>query len=438
MALTPDERKHAESITDPNPLLAPIPPLKRPRILVGAVIRKPPEVLEPFLTTLKWQAFREPVDVDFVFVTDYTDDPWAPICRKMIQDFGPLDHIQNVREGPVDYAEGAGTRMWTAQAMHRVGALKNRLIQFCLDGRYDGLWLVDADVLCDPRTLQSLMDCDAPVVAGVYWTHWRIRQPEDMVVIHAAPQVWLRHPYGLSGHGFTEATFRDALVKRSLVQVWGLGACTLFSRAALEKGVSFLPIPEGLPPGPMADGEDRHLSERARRLHLPLYADGWPDIYHAYHPAQYDRIPAMMDRLAKRLTEAPPQMGDLVNLRIDMLEPIPQPKNPGVMQYIGAQYIRGRIGIMGALPEMEEAIASAKIGERKIVKLHFPAHWEYETLRNQSRLVSVTLFDRKPFGLPPEIDQEMFVGKTSGSIKDATQLEEYQVNEMMEASNDPT
>lgn len=433
--LTPDERRHADSITDSNPLLAPIPPDKVPRILIGCVIRKPAEIVHNLLLTLQWQKFKKPVEIEYVFITDYpSGDADGALVETLIYGFhGKKTVIHNTNPGG-DYGEGQGTRQWTPNAWHRVGTLKNRMIQLCLDGRFDALWLLDADVLCDPWTLQSLIDCEAPIVAGVYWTHWRIPQPHDNQVIHAGPQVWLRHPYVLSGHGFTEASFRDTLVKRGLVRVFGLGACTLFNRSALEKGVSFTPIPEGLPPGPMADGEDRHLCERATRLHVPLYADAWPDIYHAYHPSQYDKIPAMMKRLGADRPD--PKLGDSVSLRIDMLEPIPVPGNAQMLQYLGPQYIRGRLGIMDALPELEEAISGLEIGERRLVKLHYPVHYEYDTLRMQSRLISVILLDRKPYRLAPEIEQEMFVGDRSGSIKDPTTLDTPQMEEMMEEARD--
>jgi hypothetical protein len=436
--LTPQERQHADSIGDTNPLLAPIPPEIKPRILVASVVRKPPEVVTALLQTLSWQKTRKPVEVSYAFLTDFAPaDPFRAATIALLTDFAAkvervtLLHSQNPGG---DYGEGQGSRQWTPNAWHRVGALKNRLIQLCLDGRYDAIWLVDADVLCDAWTLQSLIDCDAPVVAGVYWTHWRQPQPGDTQVVHAGPQVWLRHPYILSGHGHTEASFRSALITRQLVRVWGLGACTLFHRAALEKGVNFTPVPEGLPPGPMADGEDRHLCERARRLHIPLYADAWSDIYHAYHPSEYGKIPDTLKRL-ERGEPVRPGLGDAVSIRLDCLEPIPVVGNPTMFSLVPPQFIRGRLGIMNLLPELEEAIAATPVGERKIITLHYPVHYEYDTLRGQSRLVAMTLLDAKPYGLAPTIEQECFVGARSGAIKDPTTLTGEQVDQVLEESN---
>lgn len=308
------------------------------------------------------------------------------------------------------------------------------MLQEALTLGVDACWLVDADVLCDPTTLQSLGDCEAPIVAGVYWTHWQAPQPGVVAVQHAGPQVWLRHPYNLSGRGLTEPEFRALLVQRQLVQVGGLGACTLFSRAAIEKGVNFAPVPEGLPAGPMGDGEDRHLCERARRLHLPLFADSWPDIWHAYHAAEHPEIPAWLARLSAPHLQRPVS-GALVSFKIEPLEPAPHPLQPGVLQHLPMQFGRGRLGSMKVLPELEEALGSMQVGERQIVSLHFPAHYPYPSLRGQQRLVALTLFDAKAYRLPPVVERELFVGNHTGAVVDATTLTAPQLDSVLETAD---
>ncbi|KKL20979.1 hypothetical protein LCGC14_2450040, partial [marine sediment metagenome] len=52
-----------------------------------------------------------------------------------------------------DYGEKGRTHTWTPQAWHRVGKLKNDIIQLALEEDYDFLWLVDTDVFCDPGLL---------------------------------------------------------------------------------------------------------------------------------------------------------------------------------------------------------------------------------------------------------------------------------------------
>ena len=184
----------------------------------------------------------------------------------------------------------------------------------------------------------------------------------------------------------------------------------------------------------MSDGEDRHLCERARRLHVPLYADAWPDIYHAYHPSEYAEIPAQLARLNRPVLETPPAPGDLVSVKVEVNEPVPRPDNPAVQQFVAPQWVRGRLGATGMLPEMEEAVASMTVGERRIVHVHFPAHYEYPTLRGQSRVMTLSLLDAKPNRLAPVIEREVMFGNNSGALKDATELTAHQIDRLVEAS----
>lgn len=436
--LTPQEAAHARSIGDDasSVLLAPIPAAAKPKLLIASVIRKPPQVIEAFLKTLAWQRFRKPVEVAYSFITDFPpgDPNEAPVKALLVafaqQHKVTLRHVA----GGNDFLETAVSHQWTPSAWHRVGAMKNQLFQQMLTEGHDYTFLVDADVLCDPTTIQSLLDTECPIVSAVYWTHWQRKQPGDTQVVHAGPQVWLRHPYFLDGHGYSEAEFRGALIGRELLRVWGLGACTLFHRSAIEKGVSFAPIPEGLPPGPMSDGEDRHLCERARRLHLPLYADAWPAVYHAYHSAEYSEIPKWLARFDSP-QPVTPSAEDLVSFRVDMLEPVPNPTNDKILQHVGPQFCRGRLAQLPVLPELAEALGSMSAGERRLVALHFPAHYPYPTLRGQRRLVALTLLDAKHFALPPEVDRELLQGTQSMKTIDATTMTDGQLTSLLETAH---
>lgn len=423
-ALTPEERAHAASILDASPILAPIPPKAVQRVLVASVVRKPPVVLKAFLASVAAQVV-ERAELSYAWVTDFAaSDAYAAESLKVLSEFCSAtpratfaQHHSNLG---TDYGDGPTTRNWSSPAFARMGALKNALIQKALTEGFDALWLVDADVLCDHWTLQSLRDCERPIVAGVYWTQWQRPLPGDAAVVHAGPQVWLRHPYRLDGHGYTEAEFRAALVARRLLRVWGLGACTLFQRPVLEKGVSFLPVPEGLPLGPMADGEDRHLSERARRLHLPLYADAWPDIWHAYHPAEYADIPKWQRRLSEP-RPVKPAFGDLVSVRLQNLE---QPE-------VAPQWVRGRLGQLGVVPELEEAAAALAVRDERVVKVHFPLSYPLEPYRLRSFLFHVKLLDAKQYCQPPVVGRELLVGAKTNAIIDSTTLAPAQLEEAL-------
>ena len=434
-SLTPDEYAHAASITDENPTLEPLPAEKTVRILVGSIIRKPPAVVSVLLRCLLWQQTRTRCEIDYAFVLNFAkEDAYADDVRALLAQEGIAFTEAEAPSG--DYGEGDRTRQWTPQAWHRVGTLKNGIIQQALSGNYDFLWLIDADVLCDPFTLQSLLDSAdveqfllngvhyrGPIVSGVYWTFWSKRNAEDAEIQHAGPQVWLRHPYHLDGRGYTVQSFRAALVGRQRLRVWGLGACTLIPRHALTKGCHFGSVGT-LPPGGMSDGEDRHFCARADTLHIELVADAWPDIYHAYWHDEYDALPEALERL-ERVQSGPPALGDLVSLRLENLEVGTTPE---------VQFQRGRLGQLPLPPEIEEKLYTLSAGESALVKVFFPVHYPRKELANKSCILRVTLYDTKPFGLAPTIDEELLLGSLSKATIDPTGLSEGQLGELLDTA----
>jgi hypothetical protein len=338
------EKAHAASIME-TPTLASIPTTQRPKILAASIVRKPQEVVDALLTTLRWQ--RVDADVDEFFMLNYASNELVPV----------VDAPHETVEAPLgDYGEGTITRTWTEGAFGRVAALKDTILRKALEEGYDYCWLVDADVYTDPHTLQALVDADAPVVSAVYWTNWQLPRDDTTTYVHAGPQVWQQGSYDLSSPYKSAEVFRQELIDRARLKVGGLGACTLIRRDALTKGVSFAHF-KALPMGPggMAEGEDRHFCARAKAMHLPLVADAWSDVWHAYHPSEYNQIAT---RLADLSVEHPdtPALGDLVSAIIEHLEPVVDSR--GRMHTIAKQHVRGRLGALDLHPQLEQAVAS--------------------------------------------------------------------------------
>ena len=176
----------------------------------------------------------------------------------------------------------------------------------------------------------------------------------------------------------------------------------------------------------MSDGEDRHFCHRAESLHLELIADAWPDIYHAYAQDDYEDIPQALERL-ERVQLGPPKLGDLISLRLENLE----------ISNISAdvQFQRGRLGQLPLPPEIEEKLYNLSPGDSALVKVFFPVHYLRKELANKSFIFRVTLFDAKPWALPPVIDQELFLGAASKRIIDPTSLTSNQVSEIADTAS---
>lgn len=387
-------------------------------IVVGTSVRKSLDTLQPFLTSLAWQELPPRTRLHHVFVDDFT--PAQADAKAALQSFlaergGEL--LRGLPSPVGDYDDGAHllTHSWTVQSMHRMGQHKNKILRRTRELKADGVWLVDSDLILDRTVLTSLLACDRAITCGVYWTKWQ-RQVSETQRIWASPQVWLRHPYLLDGRGMDEAAFRQRLMDRQLTRVWGQGACTLLSRKVLDAGIDFSPVPEIKQEGLMA-GEDRQFCIKAERGHIDMWADPWIDAFHIYHRAtQLAQIPDMMDRLG---TEHPQtaKIGDLVNVTLTALEPIPA---GNAWNQVGPQHVRGRLGTIPMLPELEDAILSLPRGGEVIVPVHCAASHPMPYLRGRRRLIRVQFVDCKANRPAPVLDEDVYTAKGGASIDWAT------------------
>lgn len=383
-------------------------------IVVGTSVRKPLPILSAFLNSLAWQSLPTRVRLVPAFVPDFPvgmEDAQELLFRWTNERGGVL--IQGAPATQTDFSDSPDldSHQWGQSAMARVGYNKNAILRYALETKADYVLLSDADLILDKYTVASMLACEKPIVTATYWTRWSKRSNEHTKV-PAQPQVWLRHPYELSGRGMDEAEFRDKLLGRNVQRVWGFGACTLINRRVLESGLSFDYLPDVSQQGLMG-GEDRHFCIRAERMHIDAYADNWPDIFHIYHADQdVPKISEMVSRLGRDHPEVP-ALGDLVSLRSRPLEPLPVA--PGRFQHTQPIQVRGRLGQIALLPQLEEAVYNLKRGEKTIVKCVFPQHSAVGYLRGRQRLIEVTLLDVKPFGYPPVVEQDLQVGPKSGA-----------------------
>lgn len=380
-------------------ILQPTPDARQDLILVGTAIRKPPEIVSAYLAGLAAQRPIPGTRVEYCFQVD-TDDE---VVRALVQGF-VAEHGGTVQchdpEGALDFDDSnPQTHQWTSSAMARVGRLKNAILAEGWARGAAAVWLCDADLLCDPGTLRSLWYTEAPIACAVYWTRW-----QNTPTCAVAPQVWLRHPYDLSGNGYPdEASFRAQLLTRHLTRVWGQGACTLLRRRVLEKQVSFAYI-DGVSQEGMMAGEDRHFCLRAEAAHLPMVADPWPHIFHVYHGSDRARIAAWQERLATLSVGTP----SWLNIRVRALEPVPTGGGQGV--HAPAVVARVRVGCGQLLPELERACLAHLDGQPFTTAIHYPIHYPLAFLRGQRRLLEVTVIDHKDATGMPVLEEELHEG----------------------------
>lgn len=406
------------------PELLPLPHIRDRLIVVGTSVRKPLPIVKAYLQSLAWQELPPRTKVHYVFVPDWPEQNTDAehFLKVWVEERGG-ELLRGAPKAVGDFVDGPGiaTHQWGETAMRRVGENKNRIFKRAQALQADAVFLADADLILDRTVLASLIAIEKPVACAVYWTHWN-RPTTETGAYFSGPQVWLNHPYEQEGRGYDQAGFRAALLSRGITQVWGQGACTLIDRKVIDGGIDFTPVPG--PPGQgLMNGEDRHFCMRATAAHIPMHADSWPDIFHIYHaPEDVERIPSALEVLGREHpTHA--KLGDLISVKLEALEPVP---NPNGWQHVAPHIARGRLGQLPLMPEIEEALYEVPRGGQRILKVHCSLAHPMPFYRGRVRLFRVTLLDVKPFGFPPVVSEELVPGEHSGAFLDQRALTEPQ------------
>ncbi|MEG6520553.1 glycosyltransferase [Desulfotomaculum sp. 1211_IL3151] len=249
------------------------------RVLIGSPIKQKKAILQEFLHSLE-KLERRGLQLDFVFIDDNND-------HNLLEQFArKRDHVLILKNDGKDlYVCDEKTHQWNEQLIWKVASFKNTFIDMAIKEGYDYLFLVDSDLYLQPKTIRHLVSLNKDIVSEVFWTTW---EPE----LAPMPQVWVADQYKLFDSKRGEPLDEEEVKKRMMAfiellqrpgtyKVGGLGACTLISRQALLKGVSFNEIYNI-----SLWGEDRHFCVRAAALGLELYADTFYPPFHIYRESE--------------------------------------------------------------------------------------------------------------------------------------------------------
>lgn len=341
------------------------------RILLASVTNAPADILRAHLDSVKTLRLPPRVTLDLAYTSDGLDDERLAL----LEEAGAGVDSALPKPDDARYARTENSHEWALPTFGWLAREKQRLLDHAREARYDGIFFVDSDLVLGPETLASLIYAQKDVVSAVFWTRWSPDAAE-------LPQVWMRHPYEFDGRGRTGAEFLRDLDEKKLIPVGGLGACTLIRDRVFDR-VAWFPLVDGLPSGGMWQGEDRHFCVRASRNHVELWADAWPDIFHIYRPSDLGRLAEWNPPEAVEK----PETGDLVSIALEAVEEKELHER--------RTHVRGRLGALPTLPEIEDAIEGMRVGETRIVRVFFPLWWSVEAYRGREKNVLLRLLDAK-------------------------------------------
>lgn len=236
------------------------------KVLLFSSVCKDVSILELVLPS--WQ--QQHTDVFQFDLLIYNDNKTAE-AKAYTKDW--VDSIENATLLPEIHQEDSVYKdhAWTKQSIDRIISIKNAAIQYALDQDYDGLFLVDADLILHPDTLYHLISLEKDFVFEIFWTVFTDQ-------LFAKPNCWDVHSWD-----YYNANSILSLKEKGTYKVGAGGACTLLSRSAMQKGLDFSRIKNM----PFA-GEDRHICTRAEVLGIDIFVDTY---FPAFHVFKDDLIP---------------------------------------------------------------------------------------------------------------------------------------------------
>ncbi|MCG7380268.1 glycosyltransferase [Paenibacillus sp. ACRSA] len=274
-------------------------------ILIASPVRQTAPVLREFLESL-CALERTTVRTDYLFVDDNEETASSDMLRDFVtENEGTIITVDAVLNEEEDHQKGSYTKdegghYWQDEQVWRVAGLKNQILKYVCEHRYDAVFLIDSDLVLHPRTLEQLVSTEKEIVSNIFWTRWQPGARE-------MPQVWLQDEYQLYRRGVKVAegtevdnqtiqteVFLQQLHHPGCYEVGGLGACTLIRRNVLEAGVTFDQIPNV-----SFWGEDRHFCIRAQALGFSLFVDTHHPAYHIYRLSELPGVAAYNRRVRR-------------------------------------------------------------------------------------------------------------------------------------------
>lgn len=230
------------------------------KILLFSSICKPVNVLKVALPSWLNQDYTG--TIDYLFYDD-NDSEESSLYLKNLSggSTASIKIAQNWVENKLFYRD----HYWSHSSVIRLSQIKNKALQFAVDENYDSIFLVDADLVLNPKTLLHLDGLNKDFVFEIFWTVF-------IDMLFAKPNCWDFH-----GWNYKNADSLLKLKEKGTYKVGAGGACTLLSKHAINKGVNFSVIENA-----GFFGEDRQICTRAEVLGIDIFVDTHYPAYHVF------------------------------------------------------------------------------------------------------------------------------------------------------------
>lgn len=259
-------------------------------VLIGSPIRQKPNILKQFLNGLDG-AEKKGLEIYYCFVDDNKESESSMLLNEFARDHKVLllDGNEIIDNSIDNNYVCDDDHHWRSENIQRITKFKDRIIEYCLEQRFDYLFFVDSDIVLDNRTLTHLISKRKEIVSNVFWTQWQVNSSLSPQCFWIPDLYQQNTAFNVKMPPEEANRIRKEMVDRlhnpGVYHVDGLGACTMIARSALEKGVRFKEIPNLSVPG-----EDRHFCVRAGALGIDLYMDTTYPVYHIYREEYLDRV----------------------------------------------------------------------------------------------------------------------------------------------------
>jgi hypothetical protein len=229
------------------------------RILITAPIRQDPEVLKQYLDSIYRQEQGNFV-VDKYFILHN--------CFKTLKEYFPTDCILLEYNDKTTCVKGEFTHNWYQDNFKAIVKMKNEIVAYALNEKYDYIFWVDSDLILHPKTLNHLFNIletsNQKVCSEIFWTEWNKGHKETI-----GSNGWDYDAYGGDQERFK---------KPGIYQIGGTGACILVNISVYGYNVNYSPIYNVS----FTEWEDRAFCVRLAVNNIKIFMDTHYPATHLY------------------------------------------------------------------------------------------------------------------------------------------------------------